>query len=38
VDTRAEFLAEVVRMGEMLVPRLAAIPTASPVGVGGAPT
>jgi probable F420-dependent oxidoreductase len=36
VDTRAEFLQEVVRMGETLVPRLAAIPTASRIG-GGAP-
>jgi hypothetical protein len=38
VDSRAEFLREVVRMGETLVPRLAAIPTAGRVGAGGAPT
>ena len=38
VDSRAEFLREVVRMGETLVPRLAAIPTAGRVGSGGAPT
>ena len=36
VDSRAEFLREVVRMGETLVPRLAAIPTAGRIG-GGAP-
>jgi hypothetical protein len=38
VDSRAEFLSEVVRMGETLVPRLAAIPTPGRVGAGGAPT
>jgi probable F420-dependent oxidoreductase len=38
VDSRAEFLSEVVRMGETLVPRLAAIPTVSRVGVDGART
>jgi probable F420-dependent oxidoreductase len=38
VDSRAEFLGEVVRMGETLVPRLAAIPTAGRVGAGGAST
>ena len=38
VDTRAEFLAEVVGMGEKLVPRLATIPTVSRVGIGGTPT
>jgi probable F420-dependent oxidoreductase len=38
VDTRAEFLHEVVRMGETLVPRLAAIPTAGRVGASGAST
>ncbi|HEY1467263.1 MAG TPA: LLM class F420-dependent oxidoreductase [Acidimicrobiales bacterium] len=38
VDSRAEFLGEVVRMGETLVPRLAAIPTPGRVGAGGATT
>jgi hypothetical protein len=38
VDSRAEFLREVVRMGETLVPRLTAIKTVSRVGVGGAAT
>ncbi|HEX4245234.1 MAG TPA: LLM class F420-dependent oxidoreductase [Acidimicrobiales bacterium] len=38
VDTRAEFLHEVVRMGETLVPRLAAIPAAGRVGAGRAAT
>jgi hypothetical protein len=38
VDSRAEFLAEVVRMGETLVPRLATVPTVSRVGIGGTPT
>jgi probable F420-dependent oxidoreductase len=38
VDSRAEFLREVVRMGETLVPRLTAIQSVSRVGVGGAAT
>ncbi|HWF22651.1 MAG TPA: LLM class F420-dependent oxidoreductase [Acidimicrobiales bacterium] len=38
VDSRAEFLGEVVRMGETLVPRLAAIPTAGRVGADSATT
>jgi hypothetical protein len=37
VDTRAEFVDEVRRMGETLVPRLAAIEVADPLGTGRAP-
>jgi probable F420-dependent oxidoreductase len=37
VETRAEFCAEVLRMGESLVPRLAAIEVADPLGTGETP-
>jgi len=35
VDTRAEFVSEVRRMGETLVPRIAAIDATGRVGTGG---
>ncbi len=37
VENRAEFCAEVLRMGESLVPRLAAIEVADPLGTGETP-